>query len=80
MAKYKVKQGCSPHSRKENGKKVTYQPGGESFTPTENELKYMGDKLEKVESEEKPKENTQEEQSEAETERSEKQKSKGKKG
>lgn len=49
MAKYRVKPGHGPHSRFENGARVTYQPGGEAFAPTKNELAQHGDKLEKVE-------------------------------
>jgi len=49
MAKYRVKPGHGQHSRFEKGARVTYQPGGEAFTPTKNELAQHGDKLEKVE-------------------------------
>jgi len=49
MSKYRIKPGCGSHSRRERGAKVTYQPGGAAFTPSQQELAAIGDKLEKVE-------------------------------
>ena len=55
MTKYRIKSGYGKHTRKEKSGKVTYYPGGEAFTPTEGELKNIGDKLEQVVEAKQPK-------------------------
>jgi len=59
MTKYRIKSGYGKHTRKEKSGKVTYYPGGEAFTPTEGELKNIGDKLEQVEAKQPKKSETQ---------------------